>query len=106
MVAGHLRRRTSSKPIVRHRAAFNKEAVDYRCGNAGSTAHDAGPALTQRCSSILCYLGTASTPFTVCSGSSQIYFSLETYIYYSGNNYTFLEGNILICCQFNSYTAS
>ena len=100
MVAGHLRRRTSSKPMVGHRSAFNEDAVDHRCANAGSTA------LTQRCFSILCYLGTASTPFTAWPESSQIYFSLKTYIYYSGNNYTFLEGNILICWQFNSYTAS
>ena len=28
------------------RAAFNEEAVDHRCANAGSAAHDAGPALT------------------------------------------------------------
>ena len=49
MVVRHLRRRTSSKPIVGHSAAFNEEAVDHRCANAGSTAHDAGPALTQRC---------------------------------------------------------
>ena len=105
MMARHLQRRTSSKPIVGHRAAFNEEAVDHCCANAGSTAHDTGPALTQRCLSILCYLGTASTPFIINTAwpeSSQIYFSLETYIFYSGNNYTFLEGNILICCQFNS----
>ena len=73
MVARHLRRRTSSKPIVGHRAAsnmFNEEAVDHRCANAGSTA------LTQRCFSILCYLGTASTPFTAWAEFSQIYFSL------------------------------
>ena len=38
------------------RAAFNEEAVDHRCANAGSAAHDAGPALTQQCSSLLCYL--------------------------------------------------
>ena len=56
MVARHLRRRTSSKPILGHRASFNEEAVDHRCANAGSTA------LTQRCLSILCYLGTANTP--------------------------------------------
>ena len=48
MVARHLRRRTSIKPIVAHRAAFNEEAVDHCCANAGSTAHNAGPALTQR----------------------------------------------------------
>ena len=106
MVACHLRRQTISKPIVGLRAAFNEEAVDHRCANAGSTAHDAGPALTQRCLSILCYLKTASTPFTAWPESSQIYFSLETYIFYSENNYTFLEGNILICQQFNLYTAS
>ena len=64
MVARHLRRRISCKPIVGYRAAFNEEAVDHRCVNAGSRAHDSGPALTQRCSSILCYLATASTPFT------------------------------------------
>ena len=64
MVARHLRRRTSSKPIVGHHATFNEEAVDHRCADAGSTAQDADPALTQRCLSILCYLGTASTSFT------------------------------------------
>ena len=86
MVARHLRHRTSSKPIVGQRAAFNEEAVEHRCANAGSTAHDAGPALTQRCySSLPCYLGTASTPFTAWPANSQIYFSLETYIFYSGN---------------------
>ena len=71
---------------------FNEEAVDHRCANAGSTAQDAGQALTQRCSSLLCYLGTASTPFTDWPENSQIYFSLETYIFYSGNNYTFFFG--------------
>ena len=70
MVARHLRRRTSSKPIVGHRAAFNEEAVDHRCANAGSTA------LTQRCFSILCYLGTASAAFTAWPEYSQIYFLL------------------------------
>ena len=50
MVARHLRRRTNSKPTMGHRAAFNEEAVDHRCANAGSTA------LTQRCFSILCSL--------------------------------------------------
>ena len=49
MVTRHLRYRTSSKPTMGHRAAFNEEAVDHRCANAGSTA------LTQRCFSILCY---------------------------------------------------
>ena len=106
IVARHLRRRTSSKPIVGHCAAFNEEAVDHRCANAGSTAHDVYTALTRPCLSILCYLGMASIPFTAWPESSQIYFSLETYIFYSGNNYTFLEGNILICWQFISYTAS
>ena len=105
MVARYLQRRTSSKPTVSQRAAFNEKAVDHRCGNARSTAHDAGPALTQRCLSILCYLGTASPPFTAWPESSQIYFSLETCIFYSRNNYTFLEGNILICWQLNLYTA-
>ena len=33
--ARHLRRRTSSKPIVGHRAVFDEEAVDHRCANAG-----------------------------------------------------------------------
>ena len=89
MVARHLRRRTSSKPIAGQRAAFIEEAVDHRCANAGSTARDAGPALTQRCSSILCYLGKASKPFTAWPENSQIYFSLESYIFYTGNNYTF-----------------
>ena len=41
MVARHLRRRTSSKPIVGQRAAFNEKAVDHCCANAGLTAHDA-----------------------------------------------------------------
>ena len=103
MVVRHLRRRTSSKPIVGHRAAFN-EAVDHRCANAGSTAHDAGPALTQRCLSILCYLGTANTPFTAWPESSQIYFSLETYIF-TQEITTHSWKAILICWQFNSYTA-
>ena len=81
MVVRHLRRRTSSKPIVGHCAAFNEEAVDHRCANAGSTAHDVGPAFTQRFLSILCYLGKANTSFTAWPESSQIYFSLETYIF-------------------------
>ena len=79
MVAHDLRRQTSSKPIVGQRAAFIEEAVDHRCANARSTTHDAGPALTQRCSSLLCYLGMASKPFTAWPEESQIYFSLETY---------------------------
>ena len=63
----------------------------------GETAHDAGPSLTQRFSSLLCYLRTVSTPFTAWPEGSQIYFLLETYIFYSGNNYTFfLEGKILL----------
>ena len=70
MESRHLRRVASSKPMVGYRAAFNVEAVDHRCADAGSTA------LTQRCFSILCYLGTASTPFTAWPEYSQIYFSL------------------------------
>ena len=44
MVTRHLRRRTSNKPIVGRRAVVTEEPVDHRCANAGSTAHDAGPA--------------------------------------------------------------
>ena len=112
MVARQLQRRASNKPTVGHRAGLIEEAFDHHCANAGWTAHDAGPAFTQRCSSLLCYLGTTSTPFTAWPENSQIYFSLETYISYSGNNYTFFsEGNIsiyitIICWQFNSHTAS
>ena len=47
------------------RAAVTEEAVDHRCANARSTAYNAGPALTQRRSSLLCYLGTDSTPLTI-----------------------------------------
>ena len=34
MVARYLRRRTSNKPTVGHRAALNEEAFDHRCANA------------------------------------------------------------------------
>ena len=71
MVARHPRRRTSSKPTMGHRAAFNEEAVDHRCANAGSTA------LTQRCFSILCYLQRQAHLFSAWPDYSQSIFRFK-----------------------------
>ena len=81
MVANHLRRQTSNRPIEGRSAEITEEAVDHHCANAWSTTHDAGPALTKCCFSPLCYLETASAPFTVWPEYSQTYFLLETYIF-------------------------
>ena len=69
MVSRHLQRRTSSKPIVGHRAAFNEEAVDHRCANAG-------PALTQRSLSILCYWNGEHTFYCLARVYSNLFFWL------------------------------
>ena len=84
MVARHLRRRTSRKPIVGHNAPFNEEAVEQ-------LMMPAQPLHSVFCLSCVILERRAHL---LLPGSSLVksIFRLK-HIFYSRNNYTFLEGN-------------